>query len=121
MEAEFPIVEGASEENLRTAAGYLPGTASLGKEGNSVIAAHRSHTHGRMFNRLEEIEAGEEIVIVSETGEKTFSVFNKTIVSPNDTSVLSQDTNGESIVTLITCTPMKNLTHSLIVQGKYNE
>ncbi|WP_158734947.1 class D sortase [Alteribacillus sp. YIM 98480] len=121
IDAELPVVEGATEEKLRTAAGHLEGTASLGKEGNSAIAAHRSHTHGRMFNRLDEVEAGDDIVIEDETGEKTYSVINKIVVSPDDTSVLTQDTNGESIVTLITCTPMKNPTHRLIVQGKYND
>ncbi|SDI50711.1 class D sortase [Alteribacillus bidgolensis] len=121
IDAELPVVEGATEENLRTAAGHLEGTALLGKKGNSAIAAHRSHTHGRMFNRLDEVEDGDDIVIEDETGEKTYSVFNKTVVSPNDTSVLTQDTDGEAIVTLITCTPMKNPTHRLIVQGKYKE
>ncbi|RSL30304.1 class D sortase [Salibacterium salarium] len=117
--SELPIVEGATEENLRVAAGHLAGTSFLEPEGNTAIAAHRSHTEGRMFNRLDELESGDEFIIEKDTGQKTFTIFNKTVVSPSDTSVLSQETNGESVVTLITCTPMKNPTHRLIVQGKY--
>ncbi|MFZ4451673.1 class D sortase [Salibacterium aidingense] len=116
--SELPIVEGATEENLRVAAGHLTGTPFLEPGGNTAIAAHRSHTEGRMFNRLDELEPGDEFIIEAETGQKTFTIFNKTEVSPSDTSVLSQDTNGVSVVTLITCTPVKNPTRRLIVQGK---
>ncbi|MGY4688369.1 class D sortase [Salibacterium sp. K-3] len=118
--AELPVAAGASAEILEVAAGHLAGTAALGEEGNSAVAAHRSHTYGRMFNRLDEVAAGDVIEVETGTGTYSYTVFQTKIVDPSDTSVLRQDTNGEKVLTLITCTPMKNPVNRLIVQGKLN-
>ncbi|MFD2707099.1 class D sortase [Salibacterium lacus] len=118
INVELPVAKGASASILDVAAGHLAGTAALGAEGNSAVAAHRSHTYGRMFNRLDEVETGDLIEVETGTGTHSYTVFQTTVVDPSDTSVLRQDTNGEDVITLITCTPMKNPVNRLIVQGK---
>ncbi|MFC0187110.1 class D sortase [Fictibacillus aquaticus] len=117
IEVELPVVEGASQKNLKNAAGHLEGTAPLGGAGNAALAAHRSYTYGKQFNRLNEMKKHDEIMVETADGEFTYKVFSITIVEPDDTSVLKQK-EGENILTLITCEPMKNPTHRLIVQAK---
>ncbi|WLD91512.1 class D sortase [Alkalihalobacillus sp. AL-G] len=116
IDLEMPILEGATIENMKKAAGHLEGTAPLGEEGNAAIAAHRSYTYGKDFNRLDEIDVGDEISITTNVATYTYTVFNTMIVLPDDTSVLKSSPD-KSIMTLITCEPIKDPTHRLIVQA----
>nr|WP_250886722.1 class D sortase [Bacillus sp. SM2101] len=117
IELILPIVEGSSDKDLKYAAGHLIETAPIGKKGNAAIAAHRSYTYGKFFNRLDELESGDEIVIQTLTDNHVYSVFNKIVVLPTDMSVLS-NLGDDSYITLITCDPIKNPTHRLIVQAQ---
>ncbi len=118
IELTLPLLEGASETNLKVGAGVLTSTSPFGEEGgNTGIAAHRSHTYGRQFNRLDEIEEGDLVVVETRTGEYQFEVFQTSVVAPEDVSVL-QPIDHYSVVTLITCTPVIDPTHRLIVHAK---
>jgi sortase A len=114
---KLPIQKGTSKLVLAEGAGHLEGTAYPGHEGNSAIAAHRSRTFGKMFNRLAEIQTGDEIIVETKEGNFRYVVFEKVIVIPTDLSVLKNHGN-EKIITLITCHPLKNPTHRLIIQAK---
>ncbi|MBH0169148.1 class D sortase [Fictibacillus sp. 18YEL24] len=116
IQLTIPIMEGASQANLKVAAGQLTGTSPIGEAGNTAIAAHRSYTYGKQFNRLTEVEVGDPIIIETNSKKLIYKMIDKTIVKPDDLSVLKQ--NGtESILTLITCHPMKNPTHRYIVRA----
>ncbi len=112
----LPILEGATEKNLRIASARVKGTAELGEIGNTAIAAHRSHTFGRFFNRLAELQKGDEIQIISEGNTLIYEVYNVVVVEPTDVSVLKGN-NRDKILTLITCDPQVKPTHRLIVQA----
>jgi sortase A len=112
----IPIMEGASQQNLKIAAGHLKGTSPIGESGNAAIAAHRSYTYGKQFNRLPELKEGELIQIETTQKKLTYKVTDKLLVKPTDLSVL-QNNNNQSIITLITCHPMKNPTHRYIVKA----
>jgi sortase A len=114
---KLPILKGTSKKVLDVGAGYLEGTAYPGHKGNSAIAAHRSRTFGKMFNRLAEIHSGDEVVIETKEGLFRYVVFDKFIVKPTDLHVLKNSEN-EKIITLITCHPLKNPTHRLIIQAR---
>src|SRR5690606_12418868 len=98
----IPILKGATEENLKIGAGMMANTSPLGSIGNTGIAAHRSFTYGRMFNRLDEITVGDIVEVETFEGVLKYEVFDKMLVLPDDTSVLNPVEN-ESIITLITC------------------
>ncbi|MGP4079673.1 class D sortase [Pseudalkalibacillus sp. R45] len=117
IDAKLPVLEGATLSNLKKGAGHLEGTSFLGQSGNSAIAAHRSYTYGKDFNRLNEVELDDEIIIKTKDETYTYTVYHTTRVLPDDTSVLESDPS-ENIVTLITCDPIKDPTHRLIVQAK---
>lgn len=116
IDLTIPIMEGASQANLKIAAGHLKGTSPVGEAGNSAIAAHRSYTYGKLFNRLPEVEVGDTIRVVTKDKKLTYRIVNEMIVLPDDLSVLRKDPS-ESILTLITCHPMKNPTHRYIVKA----
>ncbi len=117
INVKLPIMNGATLANMKIGAGWMKETTPIGQNGNAAIAAHRSQTKGRFFNRLDEMAIGDEIKIISEGKEYTYTVFNIVVVEPTDVSVL-KGKRSEQIITLITCTPIKVATHRLIVQAR---
>ncbi|GAA3402226.1 class D sortase [Paenibacillus hodogayensis] len=117
IEVKMPVLEGATLANMKVAAAHMTETTPLGKIGNAAIAAHRARTKGRQFNRLNEVKAGDEVVIRTAGETYVYTVYQTSIVEPTDVSVLQQ--NGkDQILTLITCDPVVNATHRLIVQAR---
>jgi len=116
---KLPVLEGATQENMRYAAVHMTETAPLGEIGNAAIAAHRARTKGRLFNRLDELEIGDVINVDLPDGKIQYTVHEIKRVKPEDISVLGS--NGkDAVLTLITCDPLVNPTHRLIVQAKMN-
>jgi sortase A len=113
----LPVLEGATEANMQVAAAHMKETAPLGEAGNAAIAAHRARTKGRLFNRLNELETGDKLTVEQRSGMVTYTVFQVLRVEPTDVSVL-QANGKDKILTLITCDPVVNATHRLIVQAR---
>ncbi|MBN2220847.1 MAG: class D sortase [Vallitaleaceae bacterium] len=111
-----PIAEGADEDTLRYSIGHMEETAKLGTIGNAVVAGHRSHSFGIYFNRLDEVEVGDEIVVETEYETITYVVYKTLIVKPEDVSVL-RNSSKYRVLTLVTCDPVYNPTHRLIVHA----
>lgn len=114
---KLPVLEGATEDNMKLAAGHMVETAPLGEKGNAAIAAHRALTKGRLFNRLNELEEGDQIVVDQKGERLVYTVFKTMLVEPADVSVL-RGNKTDKVLTLITCDPVVNATHRLIVQAK---
>lgn len=120
IDVNTPIVEGVSASNLKAGIGHIPGTAGLGNPGNSALAGHRSYTFGKFFNRLDELEIGDEIVITTKKEQLKYKVYEKLVVVPEDVSVIKGG-KDENIVTLITCTPIYVASHRLIIHADLEE
>lgn len=114
---KLPILEGATQKNMKYGAAHLKETAAFGEVGNTAIAAHRAKTKGRLFNRLGEVKVGDEITIVERDKEYTYTVYKTLIVEPTDVSVLNYN-HEDKLLTLITCDPIVNPTHRLIIHAK---
>jgi sortase A len=112
---KLPIIEGIGKRDLKIAPGHIPGTASPGQIGNTVIAGHHSYSYGRMFNRLEELKSGDTVMV--QVGRKTYeyTIYEKKMVDPSDISVLGYN-KTDRILTLITCDADGK--RRLIVQAK---
>jgi sortase A len=89
-------------ENLNKGPGHIPGTAWPGEPGNMVISGHRT-TYGAPFNRIDELEPGDEIIIYTASGRFDYAVSETLVVVPTDLSVLDQA--GETRLTLTSCHP----------------
>jgi len=116
IKLKLPVLEGATRENMKAAATHLTETTPIGEIGNAAIAAHRARTKGRLFNRLNEIEIGDKIVLTTDRKKFTYTVYKISIVEPTDVTVLNRN-NKDRVLTLITCDPLINPTHRLIVQA----
>jgi len=117
IDLRLPIMEGVDEPELRIAPGRVPQTAVVGEIGNAVIAGHRNFTFGSMFNRLGEVEVGNMMEFQAMSGEvMAFEVFEILVITPCDQIAFIQPQN-EAIITLYTCTPIREATHRLLVRA----
>lgn len=117
IKVRAPIVEGVTAGDLRVGIGHIPGTAGLGAAGNCVLAGHRSYTFGKFFNRLDELKTGDSISIITKNGVYKYKVFEKLVVKPQNVSVLKGN-KKDSIISLITCTPIYIASHRLVVKAR---
>lgn len=116
IDLRAPIAEGTELSVLKYSIGHMESTTSLGSIGNSVVAGHRSHSYGVYFNRLDELENGDEIVVETYSGTYTYVVYEILIVEPDDVSVL-RNSSEYRVLTLVTCDPVYNPTHRLIIHA----
>jgi len=117
IDLKLPVLEGATKANMKHAATHMKETTPLGEIGNAAIAAHRARKTGRLFNRLNEVAIGDVITIKTKNQVYNYEVYDISIVEPTDVSVLEGNTK-DKILTLITCDPLVNPTHRLIVHAK---
>jgi sortase A len=120
IDLKLPILSGATMDNMKIAVASIANTGKAGAIGNYAIAGHRNLTYGKNFNRLDEVVPGDLIEVDTGSNKFVYRVEEKLYVLPTDVWVLqSKDSNRE--ITLITCDPMVDPTHRLIVKGKLVE
>lgn len=117
IDLKLPVLHGATKENLRTTLASIEHTGRPGEIGNFAVAGHRNRTYGRNFNRLDELAVGDAIEVDAGTRVFKYEVTEKLIVKPEEVWVLESDGKNKEI-TLVTCHPMVNPTHRLIIKGK---
>jgi sortase A len=106
------VVEGVSVADLKKGPGHYPETPLPGQEGNAAIAGHRT-TYGAPFNRIDELVAGDEIVVETVQGEFRYVVTEQQIVSPSQVEVL--DDKGDDRLTLTACHPKYSARQRIVV------
>lgn len=99
-------------------------TPNPGEKGNAVIFGHSSNN---IFNKgkykfafvlLKKLEAGDTFTVQKDGKRYVYKVFEKKIVSPNDLSVLGQQGDKASTMTLITCDPPGTSVNRMVVIGE---
>lgn len=87
--------------------------------GNFCIAGH-NYEQENMFNHLIDLEKGDELFLTdNKNGKNTYTIYDIYRVKPQNIAPIGQETNGNKIVTLITCV---NYSRSrLIIQAVANE
>ncbi|MBB6670519.1 class D sortase [Cohnella nanjingensis] len=117
IDLKLPIITDATQAHLKLSVASILHTGKLGAVGNYAIAGHRNRTYGKNFNRLDEVKVGDAIQVETKNATYTYIVDAKEYVLPTQVEVL--ESNGKDReITLITCHPMKNPTHRLVVKGK---
>lgn len=115
------VVEGVDPADLKKGPGRYPGTVQLGHLGNSAIAGHRT-TYGQPFRQLDELVAGDEIVITDLYGrEFVYAVDTTMIVQPTDTWVVDNTDPTRAKLTLTTCHPEFSARERLVVTAYLDE
>lgn len=102
LEIRVPVLEGTDNETLSVAAGHFPDTGALG-EGNYCIAGHNSTIYACIFNDLDQIELGMELLLYDlQRNCYRYVVTDYQIVAPTDTWILEETEDAQ--ITVITCT-----------------
>ncbi|MCP3774160.1 class D sortase [Paenibacillus sp. MZ04-78.2] len=120
IKLKLPIITDATVNNLKLSVASIAGTGKAGAIGNYAIAGHRNFTYGKNFNRLDEVDKGDLVEVDTGKQQYRYKVQEKLYVLPEDVWVLKGNGKDKEI-TLITCHPMENPTHRLIVKGKLIE
>ncbi len=106
------VVEGVTLDDLKRGPGHYPDAPMPGQPGNAAIAGHRT-TYGAPFNRIDELEAGDEILITTLQGAFRYEVSEQLIVSPGQVEVL--DDFGDNRLTLTSCHPKYSARQRIVV------
>jgi sortase A len=121
IDLSWTVVEGVGTEELRDGPGHYPGTPLPGMAGNASIAGHRT-TWGAPFNRIDELEPGDDITVRTLQGVFTYRVVAQEtgkghfIVSPDRVDVLDQDFEDHpNRLTLTACHPKFSARQRIIV------
>lgn len=108
------VVSGVSRDALKKGPGHYPQTPLPGQPGNSAIAGHRT-TYGQPFHRVDELAAGDEIIVTTLQGEFRYEVSGTEIVLPSAVEVI--DDQGDDRLTLTSCHPKYSARQRIIVSA----
>jgi sortase A len=112
------VVQGVTLEALRAGAGHYPDTPLPGEPGNVAIAGHRT-TYGRPFNRIDELEPGDKIILTTPIGRHVYKVSRRPwVVTNNDWSVIDEFPKKGSFLTLTSCHPEGSDDYRLTVRAE---
>jgi sortase A len=120
---EYAVVEGVGWEQLRTGPGHHPGTAMPGEIGNFVLSGHRT-TYAAPFNRIGELQPGDDIVVDAREARYTYRVTGRRTVDPTEIGVVAPVPGRpgrrptSALITLSTCHPEYSAAQRLIVSGE---
>ena len=102
IELDAPVLPETTKDNLNIALTQIKSKQVPG-QGNFTIAGHNSAVYGRHFNRLHELNIGDEIQLVDGEEVYSYQVDSKRVIDPSAVDVLEDNPNKNEI-TLITCT-----------------
>lgn len=115
IKINYPILSNQNAELLKISPCRFAGPTP-NKAGNLCIAGH-NYADKRFFGRLKELSINDKITIYDLSGNSlNYFIYEKREIKPNDLSCMSQETNGEKIVTLITCNNMSD--KRLLIKAK---
>jgi sortase A len=131
------VVEGTSPSALRAGAGHYDDTPLPGQLGNVAIAGHRT-TYGKPFNRLDELDIGGSIWLITPYGDFRYEIVGDQaspdcssarlrkdrpnaaacLTAPNDWTVVKgpEDPTARWL-TLTTCHPKGSAAERLIIRA----
>ena len=115
---DVPVVEGDGWEQLKRGAGHHIGSANPGERGNCFISGHND-IYGEIFRDLEEVKAGDQIVVHADEQPYVYIVRTTRIVEPDDVSVMYP--TSTPILTLLTCYPYMVDSHRLVVIAELDQ
>ena len=99
LDLKAPIREGTTNGILKYSVGHFEQTNLW--NGNVALASHNGGSYAHYFSRINELRNGEEIIYITNMGERRYKVVENKIIEETDINIL-KDTK-ENIITLITC------------------
>ena len=121
-----PIVAGTELSVLDQGIGHYDGTVDPGEVGNFSLAGHRV-TYGKPFNRIDELQPGDPIVIETRTTWYVYRVQRHTIVTPDRVDVVAPVpekpgvTATQRMMTMTACHPEFSARQRYVVFSKLTQ
>jgi sortase A len=106
------VVEGTDTETLKRGPGHYPETVFPGQPGTVAFAGHRT-TYLAPFRRINEVGAGDEVVLEMPYATFTYRFEEQRIVDPSQTSVV-RDVDHDRLV-LTACHPLYSAAQRIVV------
>lgn len=117
------VVEGVSTADLKKGPGHIPGTALPGQVGNVVLSGHRT-TYGAPFERFDELQPGDAVVLETRDTWFTYTVTGTRIVRPSAVEVTypvpgdRAATPTRRLLTMTTCHPRFSARQRMVVSAE---
>lgn len=122
-----PAFDSTSEEKLKQGTIHVPATGFPWQQGaNTYIAGHRVGYPGtasdEIFYNLDELTEGDEVTVTDSAGEEyVYRIGGEPqVVGPDNVQVMNPPEDGNSILTLQTCT-LPDYEDRIVVQGELVE
>lgn len=114
----LPVYNGTSQTVLDNGVGVLENTSlpTGGKGKHSVLTGHSGLSLNRLFTDLPKVKKGDKFYIKVNKQIHAYQVDQIKTVLPDNLKYFQTDPN-EDYVTLVTCTPLFQNTHRLLVRG----
>jgi len=104
--------EGIRLTTLDNGPGHWPGTAMPGEPGNVVVAGHRVSHHAD-FRHVNDLVAGDDVIMSTPSGRFVYEVLSTEIVKPDALWVVDQ--TPEATATLFACHPPGSVRERIVV------
>ena len=115
LDIAYPVLSSTSKELLKVSLNKYWGP-NANRPGNFCILGH-NYNDEKFFGKLNQIQIGDIIQLTDMYGKTLdYKVYDTYIVSPDNTDCTSQLTNGETEITLITCT--KDFKNRFVVKAR---
>ena len=115
IDVDAPVVQGDGEEQLKKGVGQNYSSTNPGKPGNLILAAHND-VYGEIFRDLDQLNAGDEVIVHTNQRAYTYVIVNSEVVEPTHVQVMDQ--TPDPTVTLISCYPYLVDNQRIVVQGR---
>ena len=109
------ISQGTSKQSMTAGAGHIDGTPLPGAGDNFAIAGDRG-LYGAPFLKLDQVRAGDKVILLMPRADLTYQVSGVTKVPPDDVCALVP--SGDDSITLSTCDPVWQIDQRIIVSGR---
>ncbi|WP_133870031.1 sortase [Ilumatobacter fluminis] len=111
------VVQGVKLDDLKKGPGHYPDTPLPGQLGNASIAGHRT-TYGAPFFDVDQLQAGDEIIVTMITGDQfVYSVTGSQVVTAADSWVIGTRDPNVAELTLTTCHPKYTARDRLVIHS----
>lgn len=130
IEVEAPLTFSASEaiadidEALNRGVAHYPSSVLPGEEGKIIVLGHSAPEdwpkvkYHHVFNRLNELEKDNEIIIYFQNKQYRYQVISKSFVEPGTELNPSLLTNSKSVLFLVSCWPPGKLYQRIVIEAQ---
>ena len=112
IDADFVLVDGTADADLRKGPGIYDDVPFPGAPGTTAIAGHRT-TYAAPFRQIDKLDRGDEVVVEMPYGRFTYEVEKTRIVAPNEVSVIERV--GFDRLVLSACHPLYSAAQRIVV------